>query len=164
MATFIVDGFAVGQSLTVIGGDTDHLTIPGQALGTTVVTNAGTYVYAKASATFAAGDLCQLSADGLYSVSATTTTTIGSVANAVVVPQQAISSGQFGYFFSGNGLFNLSVANAVSANTKLTTTGTTKVAGTGGTAIGAQTVGNTTGGAAVISCWAPSALGGTLNS
>lgn len=51
------------------------------------------------------------------------------------VPDIAMTDNYFGWFFVGFGYFEILVANAVSALSPLTTTGTAGVVGTGGTLI-----------------------------
>lgn len=147
--------------------------VPRQSLGSRFFAagNASEYIYCTTTTAFAAGDLCYLTDDGTYTLTAATTTNTAIGTNmpvALAVPQVTYVApvNTFGvaattwyvWAFKGAGAFSLSVANGVSAHVKLTTTGTTKVAGTGGNAIGAGTVGNTSGGAAVITCYAPAGL------
>ena len=152
---YAIDGKA-GIDFTRTGSTAEH------TVGTKVKTNDGEYVYFKhtLSAAATAGDALKYNEDGTSI--ALDSTVSGSEPTDVIVPQVTIAAGnvtpQYGWAFSGYGNFNASVATSISAGAALTTTGTAKVLGSGGDVVGAAAVGNTSGGAAVIACFAPGKL------
>lgn len=151
---YAIDGKA-GIDFTSTGPTQEY------TLGLTVKTNDGEYTYVKHSLAAAAiGDCYKIQED--YVTVALDTTVSGAEPTAVGAAQTAMLAGtataQYGWLFTGYGNFLASVATTISAGAALTTTGTAKVLGAGGDAVGAAAVGNTAGGAAVIACFAPAKL------
>lgn len=91
--------------------------------------------YGKASGAVAAGKVAQMTKDNTYVFSAMTTTTLNSQKYGLGAPDIDVSDTYYAWFFIGYGVFTIIVANAVAANTALTSTGTAGVLGTGGTAL-----------------------------
>jgi hypothetical protein len=134
---------------------------PLYTLGTVVKTNDGEYTYVKHPLAAAAiGDVYKVQED--YVTVAVDTTESGSeptnLGAAQVVIAAGTSTAQYAWLFTGFGNFLASVATTISAGAALTTTASAKVLGAGGDAVGAAAVGNTSGGAAVIACFAPGKL------
>ena len=137
-------------------------TAPKYVLGSTVRTTDGEYQYIKhaLSSAITAGLVRKLTP--AFETAAIDTTISGTVSTNLVVPQIAVGAGnvtaQYCWAFSGYGNFNASVATTIAAGVALTTTATDGVLGAGGDTVGATTVGETSGGAAVIACYAPGKL------
>lgn len=151
---YAIDGKA-GIDFTKTGSTAEH------TVGTTVRTNDGEYTYVKhALAAATAGSAYKIQED--YQLLALDTTVSGSEPTDVGVPQVNIAAGtttpQYAWVFTGYGNFRASVATTISAGAALTTTASAGVLGAGGDAVGAAAVGETSGGAAVITCFAPGKL------
>lgn len=144
--------FGTGQTIGSNYGNVD--TSPAANVGEKQGTSTGDYRYAKAGAALAAGDLCVFSTDGAW-----TATKYATAANVVPlgVPQVAIPSGSYGWFFVGGGQFNVNTAAGVASGAKLTATATPGQAGAGGATIGA-TAAAASGAGGVTAAFAPAAL------
>lgn len=151
---YAIDGKA-GIDFTKTGSTAEH------TVGIPVPTNDGLYVYFKHSlAAVTAGTALKYNEDGTSL--AINTTVSGTEPTSLIVPQVNVAAGtttpQYAWGFVGFGNFNASVATTISAGAALTTTATDGVLGAGGDAVGAAAVGETSGGAAVIACFAPGKL------
>lgn len=134
---------------------------PRYDLGLTVITDDGHYQYVKHSlAAATAGNAYKI--DENFSTVALDSTESGTEPTNVGVFQIGVAAGtttaQYAFAFIGFGNFEASVATGLSAGTALTTTASAGVLGTGGDAVGAALVDSTSGGAAVVTCYAPSKL------
>lgn len=130
---------------------------PGFALGTKCWADSGLYMLCVASGTVEIASVCEISS--AYAADTVTTAESGSTPKTIGVAVSALTDGQYGWFWRGFGVENVSVATTISADTQLTTTSSAGVAGSGGdNIIGLVTIGETSGGAAVISCLATGPL------
>lgn len=161
MARVVQDGKA-GIDLTKVWNptttaiSTDADPYPGFALGTRVWADSGLYIFCQASGTVGIATLCEIVAS-TYVADTATDTELGTLAADLLgVAVAAQTTGQFGWYWLGAGVENVSVATGIATATQLTGTANAGVAGSGGTKIGnLVTIGETSGGAAVISCMSP---------
>lgn len=120
-----------GINLTVADADTS----PTQGILYGVWADSGYYVYAHANGAIAEGAACIL----LYTGEAADmdTTDSGSTMKVVGinVTTGGLSDNQWGWFWRGCGFEYVKVADAIAADTNLTTTATAGVVGSGGDAI-----------------------------
>lgn len=91
--------------------------------------------YGQANGAQTAGEVAQFSRDGTWDATPMTTTTQDSKLWRLGVPDIAMTDNYYGWFWTGNGDFEIIVSNAVAALSPLTTTATAGVVGTGGTLI-----------------------------
>ena len=151
---YVIDGTA-GIDLTKTSSTALH------AVGVVVKTNDGEYTYVKhALAAATAGLAYKIDYD--YQTVALDSTESGSEPTDVGAFQIAVAAGtttaQYAWIFTGFGNFEVSVATSISAGAALTTTATAGVFGAGGDAVGAALVDTTSGGAAVVTAFAPGKL------
>jgi hypothetical protein len=132
---------------------------PPFTVGTVVSGQGGSeFIFVKASAAIAAGDVCQITT--LTSLAAGITTANGLLGNRVGVAQVAIASGSYGWLQLGGACQNINVIGATVPNVLLYSTTTA------GTIDDASTTGNKTIAGIVITATSPTATGavaGTLN-
>lgn len=124
---------------------------PTQTVGSIRASNIGYVVYGCCTATVNAGFLVMFTLDatyGAWSATQATTGTILAASQNIGTPFSTLTVGQFGWFWLGGGIWNLQIANSVSATSQLTTTATTGVSGTGGTKFGAVNIDASTSAAA----------------
>lgn len=89
--------------------------------------------YGQANGALTAGTTCQFSKDGTFDATPMTTTTLNSQVQRLCAPNIDMTDNYFGWFFCGYGDFELIIANAIGANSVITSTATAGKPGSGGT-------------------------------
>lgn len=132
---------------------------PPFTVGTTVKgTGESEFIFVKASAAIAVGDVCQITTTTAAATGITTAN--GLLGNLIGVAQVAIASGSYGWLQRAGACSNINVIGATVPNVLLFTTTTA------GTIDDASTTGNKTITGIVITATSPAATGavaGTLN-
>lgn len=113
--------------------------------------------YCPANGASTAGELHQIAKDGSFDATPMTTTTVNSLVWGVGVPDIDVTDNYFAWYWRGNivgGDFEIVLANAVGADSVLTSTATAGVGGTGGTPVDGLT--NIDAGVTDtrVTCWA----------
>lgn len=109
---------------TAVSSATNSPDNPGPPVAVGTVANGTgdtTFVFVKASAAIAAGDVCQITTATQFATGVTTTNAL--LGNQIGVAQVAIASGSYGWLQRNGACSNISVA-AVVANVQLATTAT----------------------------------------
>jgi len=132
--------------------------------GLQVETDLGKFVWAKAGATIAEGQVCKLAlSSGVLTATLLDTTISGTEQIVVGLAHKGIASGSFGWFARGPFQeYQALLVTSIAANSILTTTATAGSAGTGGDVLFGLTSNASSGTGGLTYCRASSLLGTNL--